>query len=138
MAMWWPALANKIKLNSLPVPKKHCFLSLSSISFSHFYNFLFRPELLTDFRSFYSQIRNQTEGLGPECWGSEVSALTLLEGPNKVPHRNLFTSHFPLFTFTKNPVIPVANHSSDPQCMCTRICILIGHLCFQFLGTLVQ
>ena len=30
MVMCWPGLANKIKLNSLPVPKKHCFLSLSS------------------------------------------------------------------------------------------------------------
>ena len=44
-----------------------------------------------------------------------MSALTLLEGPNKVPYRNLFTSHFPLFTSTKNSVIPAANHSSDPS-----------------------
>ena len=48
-----------------------------------------------------------------------MSALTLLEGPNKVPYRNLFTSHFPLFTSTKNSVIPAANHSSDPLHMHT-------------------
>ena len=138
MAMQWTALANKIKLNSLPVPKKHCFLSLCSFVFSIFYNFLFRFELHTDFMSFHFKFRNQTEGLEPECWGCEVSALTLLEGPNKVPYRNLFTSHFPLFTSTKNSVIPAANHSLDPLHMHTGICILIGLLCFQFLGTLVQ
>ena len=106
--------------------------------FPFLYKFLFRQEHFTDFRSSLSQIRNQTEALESECWRSEVSAPTHLKGPNKVSYRNLFTSHFPLFTFTRNPVIPVANHSSDPLHMHTGICILIGLLCFQFPGTLVQ
>ena len=111
---------------------------LQQFFFPFFYNFLPKPGLLTDFRSSLSQIRNQTEGLESECWGSEVSAPTHLKGPNKVPYRNLFTSHSPLFTFTRHSVMPAANHSSDPQHMCSGIWILIGHLCFQFPGALVQ
>ena len=86
--------------------------------------------------SSHFQIRNQTEGLDSECWGSEVSAPTHLKVPNKVPNRNLFTSHLTLFTITRNPVIPVANHSLDLLHMHTGICNFIGHLCFQFPGTL--
>ena len=106
--------------------------------FPFFYKIQYRWEPFTDFRSSLFQIRNQTEGLESECWGSEVSAPTHLKGPNKVSNRNLFTSHFPLFTFTRNSVIPVTNHSSDPLHMHSGISILIGLLCFQFPGTLVQ
>ena len=111
---------------------------------SLFLNFLFpiflyfpiRWELNTDFGSSHFQIRNQTEGLDSECWGSEVSAPTHLKVPNKGPNRNLLTSYLTLFTITRNPVIPVANHSSDLLHMHTGICNFIGHLCFQFPGTL--
>ena len=72
------------------------------------------------------------------CWGGTfnypVSTCWLID----CALAHLFTSHFPLFTFTRNPVIPAANHSSDPLHMCAGICILIGLLCFQFPGTLVQ
>ena len=64
-----------------------------------------------------------------------MSAPTHLKVPNKGPNRNLLTSHLTLFTITRNPVIPVANHSSDLLHMCTGICNSIGHLCFQFPGT---
>ena len=68
MAMWQPALVNKIKLISLTCAQEALF----SVLFQHFffpfsYNFLIKPELLTDFRSFLSQIKRKTEGLGPEC-----------------------------------------------------------------------
>ena len=86
--------------------------------------------------SSHFQIRNQTEGLDSECWGSKVSAPTHLKVPNKVPNRNLFISYLTLFTITRNPAIPAANHNSDLLHMHTRICNFIGHLCFQFPGTL--
>ena len=68
MAMQWPALVSKIKLNSLNCAQEALFSVLFQHFFSSFsYNFLPKPELLTDFRSFLSQIKSQTEGLGSEC-----------------------------------------------------------------------
>ena len=49
-----------------------------------------------------------------------MSAPTHLKVPNKGPNRNLLTSYLTLFTITRNPVIPVANHSSDLLHMCTQ------------------
>ena len=92
------------------------------------------PELLTYFMSFLSQIKSHTEGLRSECWEVRCQPSPSLKGQI----RYSTGSKIPLFTFTRNLVIPGANHCSDPQCMCTRIRILIGHLCFHFQGTLVQ
>ena len=85
--------------------KKHCFQHGSRFSFSHF-SIIFQPDGRASQISHPSlfQIRNQTEGLESECQGSEVSAPTHLKGPNKASNRNLITSHFPLFTFTRNSV----------------------------------
>ena len=130
--------SNIILLNTSSILQPLFPASFQIFFFPFFYKIQFRQEPFTDFRSSLFQIINQTEGLESECWGSEVSAPTHLKGPNKVSNRNLFTSHFPLFTFTRNPVIPAANHSSDPLHMHSGICILIGLLCFQFPGTLVQ
>ena len=100
-----------IKLNFLTCVQEALFpASFQIFFFSFFYNIQSRWEPFTDFSSSLFQIRNQTEGLESECWGSEVSAPTHLKGPNKVSNRNLYTSYFPLFTFTRNPVIPVAVH----------------------------
>ena len=128
---------NIIKLNSLTCVQEALFPAWFWISFFPF--FLYFPtrwELHTDFRSSHFQIRNQTEGLDAEHWGSEVSAPTHLKMPNKGPNRNLLTSCLTLYTITRNSVIPAANHSSDLLHMCTGICNTIGHLCFQFPGTL--
>ena len=67
MAMQWPALVNKIKLNSLTCVQEALFSVLFEHFFSSFsYNFLPKLELLTDFMSFPCQIKSQTEGLRPE------------------------------------------------------------------------
>ena len=133
MAMQWPALVNKIKLNSLTCAQEALF----SVLFQHFffpfsYNFLTKWELLTDFRFFLSQIKRPTGAWMLRKWGGQLSPSL------KDQIRFLTGSKIPLFTFTRNWVIPVANHCSDPQCMHTRIWILIGYLCFHFQGTLVQ
>ena len=128
---------NIIKLNSLTCVQEALFPACFWIFFFPF--FLYFPtrwELNTDFRSSHFQIRNQTERLDAERWGSEVSAPTLLKMPNMGPNRNLLTSCLTLYTITRNSVIPAANHSSDLLHMCTGICNTIGHLCFQFPGTL--
>ena len=137
--MWWPALSNKIKLNSLPVPKKHCFLSLSNFLFFPFsiisYSDLSSTQNLCPFTS-KSKTKLKRWSLNTEdvrCQPSPFlkDQIRFLRGTCLLPI-------FPYLLHPKNSVIPVTNHSSDPQHMHTGICILIGLLCFQFLGTLVQ
>ena len=77
---------NIIKLNSLTCVQEALFPAWFWIFFFPFFlYFLTRWELNTDFRSSHFQIRNQTERLDSECWGSEVSAPTHLKVPNKGP-----------------------------------------------------
>ena len=117
------------------MPKKHCFLYYSNISFLHFL-IIFYP----------SQSSSQILGLSSlkskaklRDWGLNAEEVRCQPSPSLKDQIRFTTgSKIPLFTFTKNLVIPSANHCSDPQCMCTRIWILIGHLCFHFQGTLVQ
>ena len=119
------------------VSKKHCFQLVSGFSFSHF-SYIFQPDgsstqilgLLTS--------RSETKLKGWMLNAEEVRCqlLTHLKMQNKGPNRNLLISCLTLYTITRNSVIPVANNSSDLLHMCTGICNTIGHLCFQFPGTL--
>ena len=128
---------NIIKLNSLPVSKKHCFQLDSEFPFSHF-SYIFQPDgsstqilgLLTS--------RSETKLKGWMLNAEEVRCQLppTLRCQIWVPNRNLLTSCLTLYTITRNSVIPAANHSSDLLHMCTGICNTIGHLCFQFPGTL--
>ena len=135
MVMQWPALVNKIKLNSLTCTQEALFSVLFQHFFSSFsYNFLPKPESSQNLG--LSSLKSKAK---LRDWGLTVEEVRCQPSPSlKDQIRYPTGSKIPSFTFTKNLVIPVANHCSDPQCMCTRIWILIGHLCFHFPGTLVQ
>ena len=128
---------NIIKLNSLPVSKKHCFQLDSEFPFSHF-SYIFQPDgsstqilgLLTS--------RSETKLKGWMLNAEEVRCQLppTLRCQIWVQTGTYLLPVLPLYTITRNSVIPAANHSSDLLHMRTGICNTIGHLCFQFPGTL--
>ena len=103
--------------------KKHCFQLVSEFSFSHF-SYIFQPDgsstqilgLLTS--------RSETKLKGWILNAEEVRCQLppTLRYQIRVQTGTCFTSYLTLFTITRNPVIPAANHSSDLLHMCTGIC----------------
>ena len=119
--------------------KKDCFQHISIFSFSRFpinsYSDRSPSQILGPLTS-----RSETKLKGWSLNAEEVRCQLppTLRDQIRFPTGTCLFPYSPLFTFTRNLVIPVANHSSDLQHMCSGIWILIGHLCFQFPGTLVQ
>ena len=117
--------------------KKHCFQLDSEFPFSHF-SYIFQPDgsstqilgLLTS--------RSETKLKGWMLNAEEVRCQLppTLRCQIRVQTGTYLLPVLPYNTITRNSVIPAANHSSDLLHMCTGICNTIGHLCFQFPGTL--
>ena len=111
--------------------KKHCFQHLSRFSFSHF-SIIFQPDGRASQISGPLSSRSETKLKGWSLNTREVRCQLppTLRDQIRLPTGTCLLPHFPLFTFTRNPVIPAANHSSDLMHMCRRICNFIGLLCF--------
>ena len=140
MAMWWHTLVSIIQYNQI----KFSYLCPRSTVSSLFLIFFFPFSYIFQSDGSSLQIlcpltsRSETKLKGWILNAEEVRCQLppTLRYQIRVQTGTCLLPILPYFTITRNPVIPVANHSSDLLHMHTGICNSIGHLCFQLPGTL--